>query len=267
MTPAPSTSAFALKIAAIVGMTCNHVANVFAAALPGWLVAGLCTFGGLTFPIMAFLLCEGYRHTSNVRRYAGRLAVFAVLSQAPFSLLWGATASVMVTLLIGLGLLWAGDHVRNRALYGVVLVGGIALSAFCDWGIVGPIMICLFHALRERPGGIALTMLVGVLAMGLPLAADVAEQLTVESPWDVLAQTALGDGAAGATTLAFTVRDASPLAAALGGLGYYTIGFGLATLLLTRYDGRRGRPLKWFFYAYYPAHLLALWAIAMLLGS
>ena len=101
MKPMPSVTAFALKVAAIVGMTCNHIANVFGSELPEGAMVALYSLGGLTFPIMAYLLCEGYRHTSSVRRYAERLAVFAVVSQIPYSLLFGATGNVLITLLIG----------------------------------------------------------------------------------------------------------------------------------------------------------------------
>ena len=83
MKPMPPVTAFVLKVAAIVGMTCNHVANVFGSELPGGAMVALYSLGGLTFPIMAYLLCEGYRHTSSVRRYTERLAVFAVVSQIP----------------------------------------------------------------------------------------------------------------------------------------------------------------------------------------
>ncbi|WP_296010864.1 TraX family protein [uncultured Adlercreutzia sp.] len=288
----PSISSFALKVAAIAGMTCNHVANVFAFALPGWATALLCTFGGLTFPVMAFLLCEGYRHTSNVGRYAMRLAAFAVVAQVPYSLLWGATANVLVTLLMGLGLLWADEHLRNRGLFALIVVAGVAASWFCDWGVIGPVMVLLFWKLRERPRGVALVMLVSLLAFGLPALSLVAdeyaaaetpgaspaveqlfgttapsatavEELAVESPNAV----SKGLEVAGQTTAhpTFTVTDGAPLAAALGTLGYATVGFGLAALLMLKYNGRRGRPLKWFFYLYYPAHLLVLWGLAQLL--
>ena len=74
MKPMPSVTAFALKVAAIVGMTCNHIANVFGSELPGGAMVALYSLGGLTFPIMAYLLCEGYRHTSSVRRVRSCLA-------------------------------------------------------------------------------------------------------------------------------------------------------------------------------------------------
>ena len=64
-------------------------------------------FGGLTFPIMAFLLVEGYRHTSNVARYARRLLVFALVAQVPFGMFLSPGLNVLFTLLVCLGLLYA----------------------------------------------------------------------------------------------------------------------------------------------------------------
>ena len=110
------TSAFTLKMAAIAGMTCNHVANIFGDVMAPAATVFFFTLGGLTFPIMAFLLCEGYRHTSSIRRYATRLALFAVIAEVPWFLLWGPSLNVLFTLLIGLGLLWAGDHLRRWAM-------------------------------------------------------------------------------------------------------------------------------------------------------
>lgn len=222
-------SAFTLKIAAIVGMTCNHVANVFGAMLPGWAMVALYALGGLTFPIMAYLLCEGYRHTSNIRRYAERLATFAIVSQIPFSLLFGATGNVLITLLIGLGLLWAMEHVASGVVRGALVVGGVATSSLCDWGIIGPLMILLFWHWHDRPRGAALVMAVAALALGLP-------------------------------ALSWALSAPSPLS--IGAVGYYTVGFGLSTALILRYNGQRGRPMKWFFYAYYPIHLMILWLFA-----
>lgn len=234
MKPTSSVTAFTLKVAAIVGMTCNHVANVFGDTLPGGIMVALYSLGGLTFPIMAYLLCEGYRYTSSVRRYAERLGVFAVISQVPYSLLFGATGNVLITLLIGLGMLWLLDHKRrNAALCALGLLGGLAASYFCDWGVIGPLMIVLFWHFHDQPRGAALAMLVPFVGLGLP---------------------------------ALSVALSSPTPLSLGVLGYYTVGFGLATLLMLNYNGRRGRPLKWFFYVYYPAHLLMLWGIAILLN-
>ncbi len=231
------TSAFTLKMAAIVGMTCNHVANVFGDVMAAPATVFLFTLGGLTFPIMAFLLCEGYRHTSSIRRYATRLALFAVIAEVPWFLLWGPSLNVLFTLLISLGLLWAGDHLRSRVGYGLALVAGVAVSWFCDWAIAGPLMVVFFHRLREQPRGVLKVMAAFGAVFGIP---------------QLISVLGTNPGAAGALLPAIQ----------WGALGYYTLGFALATFLMTTYNGQRGPSLKWFFYAYYPAHLLILWLIA-----
>lgn len=289
----PAVTSFTLKVVAIVGMTCNHVANIFALQLPGWITVALCSMGGLTFPIMAFLLCEGYRHTSDVQRYARRLALFALVAQVPYSLLWGATANVLVTLLMGLGILWADEHLRNRVTFGALFVGVLVASLWCDWGVIGPLMIYLFHRLHSQGArkAVGLTMLTAALALALPAASNVAAALEAssgaapshaplanqtamvaeaaapdeallqtESPWAALLETP--SASASSATPSYTVEDAGALVGGLGALGYASLGFGLATLLLISYNGQRGRPLKWFFYIYYPAHLIILWALA-----
>ena len=54
------------------------------------------------------------------------------------------------------------------------------------------------------------------------------------------------------------------LALSLGGIQWYSLA---ALGLLACYNGRRGkRKMKYFFYIFYPAHLVALQAIAMLLA-
>ncbi|MBD4635166.1 hypothetical protein GUG51_31875, partial [Xanthomonas citri pv. citri] len=82
--------------------------------------------------------------------------------------LFGATGNVLITLLIGLGLLWSFDHLPSMTLRGITAIAGIALSGLCDWGIIGPVMILLFWHLHDRPRGSSLTMLVAALALGLP---------------------------------------------------------------------------------------------------
>ena len=60
--------AFTLKVIAITVMTCNHIAHGFRGFLPIYLLAPFYVVGGLTFPIMAFLLIEGYHKTRNVKK-------------------------------------------------------------------------------------------------------------------------------------------------------------------------------------------------------
>ena len=220
------------KITAIVGMTCNHAAWLFADVLPFPVYCILTGVGGLTFPIMAFLIAEGWRHTSDCRRYLLRLGLFALVSQIPYWLFLSHELNVMFTLFIGLLVLHLHDVMKNRiAWFGVVVVG-VAASALCDWGIVGVPMILM--------AGLLPTLLERALySAALPCAA-----FGIPSLLSLMA----GNPNAIATLL-------------------YALGNGAAGALLCTYNGTRGLPLKWFFYVYYPAHIAVLGVIHALMSS
>jgi hypothetical protein len=235
---APGVSSFVLKVVAIIGMTADHAGVIFSDSLPFAWQCALVSLGGFTFPIMAFLLVEGYRHTSSVRKYAIRLGVFALISQVPFSLAFQPetitlgstvlelplTGNVLWTLLLGLFLLWANDAIRRRWRYWLLAIACIVASAALDWGVIGPIMIvamgfCAPGRTRANVAGA-----IPLAALGIPALFAVAG----------------GD------------------LSALPDLLYELVGGTGALVLLRRYDGTRGRPLRWFFYVYYPAHIALL---------
>lgn len=216
-------TSFSLKLIAIAGMTCNHMAWIFADQLPFPLLCVLEGAGGLTFPIMAFLLTEGWKHTSNIAKYEIRLAVFAVISQIPYSMFLGMQCNVLITLLLGLFLLHLHDVLKNRILWGIAVAAGILVSSICDWGIIGIAMILIAAFMSTQRQRALCPAILPMLGFGIP---------------------ALLEMISGST---------SALPALL-----YALGNGIAGLLLCTYRGKRGRPLKWFFYAYYPAHIAVL---------
>ncbi len=258
---------FVLKIAAILGMTANHMAHAYSNVFPIWLTLVLYWFGGLTYPIMAFLIVEGYTHTSNLKKYATRLGIFAIISQVPFSLMFGWKANVLFTLLIGLGLLWVWDNVKSIPLKALLFIVGIGLSFGCDWAVQGPLIVFMFYYFRNAGRrGIALTMT-------LPYAVVFTQVLTV-LPAELSAGMDLGAAVAtGAATTSLPFIEFAGLPIVINGsaligfcnLGYALVGFSLSTLLLMLYNGKRGRSMKWFFYVYYPLHLFVIWAIKVLL--
>ncbi|MCI9130276.1 MAG: conjugal transfer protein TraX [Eggerthellaceae bacterium] len=264
---------FTLKVVAIAGMTANHVAHVFIGQLPVAVAGALFWLGGVTFPVMAFLLVEGYRHTSNLRRYMQRLLIFACVAQVPYTLLFGWTANVLFTLAIGLAIIWARDKLASQAAYVCILVGGLAVSLFCDWGVLGPLMILLFCELRTRgPRGIWLTMALPYAATLIPSVLEIAfAQLANGTPTGSLASaatflTSMQSFEGAYRMVGLPMQFANTLMTEACNIGYALVGFTAAGLLLCAYNGRRGRPMKWLFYAYYPAHLAVIWLVKLVVA-
>ena len=224
-------SGSALKWIAVISMLVDHAAVVFFVAsrevgrplLSADLYIVLRCIGRLAFPLYAFLLAEGFFHTRSVEKYLLRLFLFGVVSEIPFDLafrgVWLEGTYQNVYFTLALGLLAVWLWMRAT--------GGEARS--CGAGRV----------------------LLGLL--GVAAAAFVA--------W--LGKTDYG--AWGVLTIAAMVilrrsewkRDLFVGAFLLGSNMLEAVGF-IDFVLLHFYNEERGRQPKYFFYLFYPTHLLVL---------
>lgn len=80
-------SALALRLIACLAMLIDHIGYA-------WGISELRYIGRIAFPIFAFLIVNGYRHTRSVQKYMLRLAVFAVISEVPCDLLSAAEYAI-----------------------------------------------------------------------------------------------------------------------------------------------------------------------------
>ena len=78
-------TAFHLKVIALVIMVVDHTAAALE-IIPMPLNTFLRRIGRIAFPIYAFLVAEGCRHTRSREKYLLRLGVFALISEIPFDL-------------------------------------------------------------------------------------------------------------------------------------------------------------------------------------
>ena len=101
-----------LKYLVIVAMLIDHIAWAF---VPTTSLLGqvMHFIGRLTGPTMAYMLVEGYCYTRNVKKYALRLGIFALLSWIPFSYFEygkiGLQFGVIYTLFLSLLGIWLWD--------------------------------------------------------------------------------------------------------------------------------------------------------------
>lgn len=124
-----------LKVIALVSMTIDHVAyHVMGNAMglqDSWQYDCLRGIGRLAFPIFAFLVVEGYKHTHHLGKYATALFLTAVISEIPWYLL-GETDShnVLFTLLLGLVAVALTDKAK---LSWVMLIPTCCIAMIATW--------------------------------------------------------------------------------------------------------------------------------------
>ncbi|HIR71165.1 MAG TPA: hypothetical protein IAA55_07775 [Candidatus Pullilachnospira gallistercoris] len=211
-----------LKWIAVLTMVIDHVGAIL---FPDQI--WMRVIGRVAFPVYAYCLAEGFRYTSDYRRYLGRLALFAILSEIPFDLaFYGvpfsfAHQNVFFTLTLGLILLWVLERFREQLL---LCAGAFAVLCFLaqalhmDYGAGGLLMVFAFY---------------------------LAQQGT--SPW-----------------IGWGIFVFINLFGYAGGVQWAAI---LALLPIGLYSGKAGKKKQRFFYWIYPLHLLLLWVIEKYIRS
>ena len=228
-----------LQLLAVFFMLLDH--------LWAWLVSGnnwMTYAGRMAFPIFAFLIAEGYAHTSDRRKYAKRLLIFALISEIPFNLFYAGGPffpfhqNTIFTLLLGLLAIACVERVRQadslkgKFKQGVLLflIFLFSLLGFPDYGYQGVLMVLAFHLVRgvrwEKVGQLATMVLINiVLFEGMVIPVDI------------------------------------------GGLHYEfpTQGFAVLALIpIWLYNGKAGKKskiLQYGFYVFYPLHMIILYML------
>lgn len=228
-----------IKLIAIVAMTTDHLTWAF---FPGtqavWYVFALHIIGRLTAPIMWFFIAEGCHHTRSMGKYIGRLSLFAVISHFAYNFAFGISflplstgvfnqTSVIWSLAWAAGLIWICNQDRIPKWAKIISIIAICLISFpSDWSSIA--VMCPFFLYVHR-GNFKL------------------------QARDILLWTFIY------AAVYFIFLD--KLYGALQMFAFLTIP------ILARYNGERGkwRGMKWFFYIYYPAHLVVIGLIRIVL--
>lgn len=225
-----------IKYIAMFTMLLNHVANVF---LPsGILKEALIDIGYFTAITMCYFLVEGYEYTRSKKKYTLRLFIFAVVSEIPFCLAFTDEGyiefhgmNMIFTLFLCFLIIGIRDKVKNITLGNIMIMALIIVSIFSDWAMVAPLFTLYFIDAKGNHKEIVKAYAKGALLFG----GINLSMLYGEVPiWQNVLCTLGGMLAIGAS----------------------------GVCIVCFYNGKRmekGRTFsKWFFYIFYPAHLLII---------
>lgn len=233
-------NANALKLIAIIAMTIDHFTDIFYPGFPNSLVPlSLHFIGRLTAPIMWFFVCEGYHYTKDARKYLQRLGIFAVISHFAYCFGFGISlnpfeggifnrTSVMYSLFIAVLILYISDHGLpvNKVVQNIIIFL-LVISAFpADWSCISVMAILGMYSKR---GNLKAQM------------------------WEIIQWTFWY----GLVSFLFVSKT----------YALELIGVLMVYPVLYFYNGQRGKAkwMKWLFYVYYPAHLIILGILRVLI--
>lgn len=226
-----------IKYIAMLTMLLNHISTIFMES-GSFLSEFFLDIGYFTAITMCFFLVEGYQYTHSKKAYALRLLLFALISEVPYCLAFTQDGiiefeglNMMFTLLICFGILVVFERTSDKVLRFTYALFSIILSLFCSWAILAPVFTLLFIWSKGSDKKIKLSFIIAVLLF------------------------AAFNLAGGIGRFSMTTNILYALGSMVG-----TVLSGIVIAYL--YNGKRmeqGKGFsKWFFYWFYPAHLLIL---------
>lgn len=141
--------------------------------------------GGLAVPIFAFLLVEGFLHTSDYRRYLASILVFAFVSEVPYDLAvyqksWDLRGqNALFSLAVSLLMLYFLRMLEEKRGIGGILARLLVVFCAVSWvtflragyGLCVVLLAAVFYLFRESSGWkMALGIPVSLLYVTGPLA-------------------------------------------------------------------------------------------------
>lgn len=236
-------TSFTLHIIAMALMLCDHLwaCSILPADIFTWL-------GRIAYPIFAFMIVEGYFHTSSYKKYIRRMFLFALITEIPFNLMCTSSwiypfhQNVLWTFLIGLLAIRLIERIRAKKNPWLTVIGfaGISFTAyllgyilFVDYFGCGVLMILVFYLFRSKKWWCYVAQAICLFYIN----------------WEML------------SGLSFPVT--------IFGREFFIVQQGIACLALIPiwlYNGKQGphnKIIKYSFYAFYPVHMLILYLLRL----
>lgn len=222
-------TSFILKIIGVITMLSDHIGDI---------VLGKFSFfnliGRIAFPIFAFQAVQGYIYTKNFKKHMTKLFIFACISQIPFVLFLSTfttefALNIFFTFFLGLLSLFVYDKLKNKVIgfLFVILTSIIGELIHVDYGAFGILLIFVFYFFKDKKMLMVISTIILCFARYIPY--------IIETPSLYLHYLSCG---------LFT---------------------SLSLIFIWFYNKKEGSKAKYFFYIFYPLHLLILYIIHMAL--
>ena len=210
-----------LKLIAIIAMTIDHIADLIYPGMPNNIISNILhIIGRLTAPIMFFFICEGFYYTKNLKKYILRLFLFAIISHFAYCFAFGINY-----------IPFSSGNIFNQT----------SIMWSLAWSVVALYIIYKTN-LKEWQKWI-LIILINII--------------TFSSDWSCIA----------VMSILSMYSNRGNLKKQIISMSFWILIYGLITLgvllvypLLNVYNGKKGKLnwMKWFFYIYYPLHLIVI---------
>ena len=225
-----------LKIIAMMSMLCDHIGLLFFPTMDIFRI-----IGRLAFPIFAYMIAEGCRYTKNRTKYLGMIAGMGIVFQLVYLVAMGSLyQGILVTFSLAIITIYAIDGIFKSKKLWMILASIASLLFVAAFVFVLPVLL----------KGTDFDIDYGLWGILLPVAVYFLPNRlwrTVGIALILLAR-----------AIHYTVFPVS-----LGTLQWFAL---LSVVLLALYNGERGKAkMKYVFYIFYPAHLVILYGLAMLI--
>lgn len=228
-----------LKWVALFTMLIDHIGLFF---FPE--IIWLRIIGRIAFPILAFTLTHGFLRTHNRNLYLFRLLLFTVIAEIPYDIAmynqlfyWESQSIMLELFLCFLAIYFLDLAIKRNVLFIVGTVAAVLCTEIfsASYGLYGVAIVIAFYLLRNfRGADIVAFVLITYLFYGFT-------SFGID----------LGFGY-------FTILQ-------MNNIQLYAC---LAVFPLVLYNSHRGNPRnKWFFYVFYPTHLIIFYLINVFLGN
>lgn len=237
-----------IKIIAAVTMVIDHFGLIF---FPS--VGILRIIGRLSFPLFAFMIAEGTRYTKNKVKYISMIAALGIICQIPVIIMDGDFHwNVLITFTLAIAIIYAIDYCKKTVFDGSSTTPQKALSV--SVGIGAPILLfALLHILPQFHYAYGFYGCMVAVFAALPNTRGIENAPTwLKSLDNIPVRVVL-------MVIPMTIYCLTD--------AMWCQNFSFFTLIfLLLYSGKKGKwNMKYFFYIFYPAHLLILYGIHALI--